>query len=275
MENEQNLPFLEGTYLISANSERGFMGYFDKVFSPSQFDKLYIIHGGSGTGKSSAMKKICRSALENGAISQEIRCSSDIDSLDGVILRQNGKTVGIVDGTAPHARIASFPGVCDEEWDFAHFLSEVELKKEKDRILSLCERKKGAYQRAYTLLGPAGSCHREAERSRLSHFDKEKARASYRKILKHASRASAKREKGLEIQRLIRSFSMKGERTLSSWAPKGVEIFYLRSDTYSAECYLRGFLEEARSLGLFRVSLVSPLCTDLLRLTGKGPAYDD
>ena len=40
------------------NTSDGFKCYFDKVFDPSVLNSLYIIKGGSGTGKSTMMKRI-------------------------------------------------------------------------------------------------------------------------------------------------------------------------------------------------------------------------
>lgn len=260
---EKESAFLEGTYLISANSENGFYGYFDKVFSPYTLDKLLIIHGGSGTGKSSAMRKIAVQLKEEGALVEEIRCSSDPDSLDGVLLHKNEKTVGIVDGTHPHARIALLPGLRDEEWDFSRFLDEEALQKEDTHILDLQRQKKKAYQRAYALLAPAAACHREALRQRGEKFHLEAAALSARRLLQKL--LGEKDTRGAAYTpRFIRAFSMKGERALEAWAPKGTRFVEIRGDRYSAECYLSALSKEAKALSLPFVPFSSPLCAEAL-----------
>ncbi len=262
MANENEKTFLEGKYLLSANSEKGFYGFFDKVFSPLALDKLYIIHGGPGTGKSSAMKKIMSAFVKTGARAQAIYCSSDPDSLDGVLLYQNGKTVGIVDGTAPHARIAALPGLRDEEWDFSRHLCREGLTRWEKQILLLQEKKHLAYQKSYALLSPAGACHREELRSRLSAFALTNAREHARRLLKRVS-SEKKSRLYLNESRFLRAFSMKGERALTAWCNANTEIVCLRGDECAAELYISALKEEAAKNGLPTVSICSPLCTDL------------
>ena len=259
MENENKKSFLEGKYLISANSEKGFYGFFEKVFSPLALNKLYIIHGGSGTGKSSTMKKIARTLSEKGARKQEIYCSSDTDSLDGVLLHMNGKTVGIVDGTAPHARIASLPGLRDEEWDFSRHLSKKGLCRWEREIISLQEKKRSAYQKAYFLLSPMGACHKEGIRLRQEAFDAKSAKAHAKRLLKGGIAASS----FFSETRFLRAFSMKGEQVLKNWCPPSTRCIYLCGDELAAELYLENLTEEAAKIGEVVISIASPLCPSL------------
>ena len=55
---QQNYTSNNEKYFAAANSYKGFKSYFDRIFAPEQFDRIYIIKGGPGTGKSSIMKNI-------------------------------------------------------------------------------------------------------------------------------------------------------------------------------------------------------------------------
>ena len=91
------------SYFLGANSYRGFHSLYDDfVFSP-EVDRLYIIKGGAGCGKSSFMKTIAAAANEAGLDVERVVCSGDPDSLDGIFIPM--LRLAYVDGTAPHAAV--------------------------------------------------------------------------------------------------------------------------------------------------------------------------
>ena len=50
-------------YFASANGYTGFRSYFDTVYKSENFDKIIILQGGPGSGKSSLMKALAMTAL--------------------------------------------------------------------------------------------------------------------------------------------------------------------------------------------------------------------
>lgn len=88
------------SFYMSANSPYGFFSYCDDIINMKTRNRMYILKGGPGTGKSSLMKKIAASLAEEGHSIELIYCSSDPNSLDGVII--NDLNTIIIDGTAPH-----------------------------------------------------------------------------------------------------------------------------------------------------------------------------
>ena len=82
-------------YFAAANAYNGFKNYFNEVFNPDEFDKIFIIKGGPGTGKSTLMKNIM-STLNEDIKKEAILCSSDVKSLDGLILEFSNKKVAII-----------------------------------------------------------------------------------------------------------------------------------------------------------------------------------
>ena len=109
----ENNEIRDNTYFGAANGYGGFRSNFNAIFSPEELDKLFIIKGGPGTGKSTLMKKI-KERYSSSASIITILCSSDPDSLDGILIKKNGVTIGIADGTAPHVIDAKYPGVIEE-----------------------------------------------------------------------------------------------------------------------------------------------------------------
>lgn len=94
-------------YFLGANSPSGFYSLYHQLSEPTQFRSVYLIKGGPGSGKSTLMRRVERHAQAMGLQTEQILCSGDPDSLDGVILPQ--LNVALVDATAPPCGGASLP----------------------------------------------------------------------------------------------------------------------------------------------------------------------
>ena len=164
------------TYFGAANGFSGFRSNFGKIFSPYVNDKLFIIKGGPGTGKSTLMRRIYERYSEAYDVTT-VLCSSDPKSLDGLLIKNGKYTVGVVDGTAPHVVEPLYPGSVEEIINLGDSFDCKALTAAKSEIVELSERKKEHYKRAYDSLKIAGdiyeyvtsnflkcSCYSEAEK---------------------------------------------------------------------------------------------------------------
>lgn len=88
------------TYFLGANTPEGFHSEYGTLQSDPRIRQLRIIKGGSGCGKSTLMKTVGDAAERVGLATERIPCSSDPDSLDGLVIPEIG--FALVDGTAPH-----------------------------------------------------------------------------------------------------------------------------------------------------------------------------
>ena len=70
-------------FFASSNSSEGFKSYYPEVFARA--NRLYVIKGGPGTGKSSLMRRAAAAAEKKGFATEHYFCSSDPSSLDGVL----------------------------------------------------------------------------------------------------------------------------------------------------------------------------------------------
>lgn len=145
-------------FFAASNSYDGFITYFDEIFSPEKYEKIFILKGGPGTGKSSFMKEIKNFFMEKGINSEVIYCSSDPKSLDGLILEHNSKKVAILDGTAPHSTDPTFPGAIEKIINLGDFWNEKLLQSNGEKIKELNNRKKQFYKNAYQYLSVAKLC---------------------------------------------------------------------------------------------------------------------
>ena len=144
---------MDKKYFLGTNSAEGFISSFGESYDPNSGWKAYIIKGGPGTGKSSFMKKIAKSAKEKGHEIILCPCSSDPDSLDALILPDK-KTV-IMDGTSPHTVDPKYPGVCEEILNFGEFW-KTDALNQKDEIICVTDKNKQLHKIASSYMKAAG-----------------------------------------------------------------------------------------------------------------------
>ena len=154
----------ERNYFAASNSADGFINYYGACFGESAgVERLYVVKGGPGTGKSRFMRDVARAAEERGYKADYYYCSSDANSLDGVRLTWEGgrsRRLGIVDGTSPHAWEPSLPGVYEEIVNLGEFWDERLLQQHAVRIRQLNGLKKQCFDRAYHYLSGYGHAAR-------------------------------------------------------------------------------------------------------------------
>jgi len=150
---EQEIPFTH-TYFAGANTSEGFAGAYDAFIREPELTRLYILKGGSGTGKSSLIRACAKRAAEKGAEVTMLLCSSDPSSADAVILRgRNGRSAAILDGTAPHTRDPIIPGAVSRIVNAGDHWDADQLGRCREEITLRTMEKKASYERAYRFLG--------------------------------------------------------------------------------------------------------------------------
>ncbi|CAG9620030.1 PRK06851 family protein [Sutcliffiella rhizosphaerae] len=147
-------------YYAGGNTARGFYSLYESNIEG--LDRIFILKGGPGTGKSSLIKKVAKVWNEKGLDIEMLHCSSDIESVDGVIIRELG--VGIVDGTVPHVIEPKAPGAVEEIVNLGEAWNPVLLREQKAEIIDLAAKKKEAYQAAYQTFARALKIHDDWER---------------------------------------------------------------------------------------------------------------
>ncbi len=141
-------------YFLAANSGEGFVSSFEDNYDFTDGWRAYIIKGGPGTGKSSFMKYVTVKAMDMGYSVELCPCSSDPDSLDGVIIK-NIKTI-ILDGTSPHVIEPKMVGVCEEIINLGQFWNSEKLRERAKEIISVTTRNKKLHKTAAAYISAAG-----------------------------------------------------------------------------------------------------------------------
>ena len=245
------------TYFAAANSYKGFISYFDKVFDSKDYDRIFVLKGGPGTGKSSLMRRVSEYFSQNNFYVEEILCSSDPSSLDGVIGTNNGRKFAIIDGTAPHERDAVIPGTIDENINLGNSWDERWLIGKRTEILNLTKEKKNAYETAYNYLKIAGKCDEVASAVISNKFDVFKAKSKAENILSDL----IAEENGEIKTRLLSSFGRYGKYDLKACENVFDARITVSNDGYLFLKYCADFLKQNRvDITLFP----SPLCPEKL-----------
>ena len=149
-------------YFLAANSCQGFFSAFRENYSVSDGWRVTLIKGGPGTGKSSFMRHLAAHGTDRGEETVLVVCSSDPQSLDGVIFPRLKRLV--VDATAPHTLDPQCVGVCENLLDLGAFWSEEKLQQHRDDILLESEQNKLLHQTAARYIAAAGNLMKDAYR---------------------------------------------------------------------------------------------------------------
>lgn len=140
------------------NTGQGFYSCFSGVMDDKE--RLLLLKGGPGVGKSSMMKRFAR-ALDAAGLDYELfPCSSDPDSLDAVCAPSLG--LCMMDATAPHAYDPELPGARETLVALGDYLDESRLRRDCARIGALSREIGERFRRAYCCLAAAAQMQRAA-----------------------------------------------------------------------------------------------------------------
>ncbi len=147
-------------YFLGGNTPQGFYSYYDYLIDTEKATKVYVIKGGPGTGKSTLMKSAANWGEDNGYEVDFLHCSSDPNSLDGIIIDGD---IAMVDGTSPHIVDPKNPGCVETIVNMGDFWDEARLRESKEKIIEINKQIKGYYAAAYNYLAAAGSIYKNIQ----------------------------------------------------------------------------------------------------------------
>ncbi|GHU60842.1 hypothetical protein FACS1894171_2800 [Clostridia bacterium] len=142
------------SFFLGANSPTGFFSLYDWLIDIETANRIYIIKGGPGCGKSSFMRRISKNLAERDVKSEYIFCSSDPDSLDGVVFPELG--VAVVDGTAPHVLEPKYTAVVEQYVNLGQFYDLPGIKASRSDIIEATNANKDCYPRYTAVCPPPG-----------------------------------------------------------------------------------------------------------------------
>lgn len=241
--NKSNINVREANaFFAAANSGDGFLSFFDEIFFGDGIGRRYIVKGGPGTGKSSFMRRIARYAEEKEKSVEYYYCSSDTESLDGIIVDGN---IAIFDGTSPHSYDAVLPGACDEFLNLGEFWDAEKLRASAEPITVLSRSKKEAYSRAYGYLGAAKALSRTLDGLLPLYTDRAKLERAVQRLCKGIRGEG----RGMTLVKQVSAFGTKGRAELTSLRNRADKIFYVDEYYGTAGIFFRTLIAVAEANG--------------------------
>lgn len=225
----------EDAYFSASNSEKGFFSYYKECFDASRVKRLFAIKGGPGTGKSRFMRDVADYALSRGWCAEYVYCSSDADSLDGVILGKGEACIALLDATAPHVYEPTLPGVREEIVNLGVFWDRARLQENEEMIRALGEQKSAAYKKAYRYLRAEGELMRVYDSLVLPCIDQRALQRFAEKQLRDLPCGTGY----LNQPALLRSVGMQGEVIFDTYFANAEETILLE-DSYGAAQFFLG-----------------------------------
>lgn len=240
-------------YFASSNTSAGFVSLFGEVFSPEKLERIYIIKGAPGSGKSTFMKKLCERARAEGFDTELYYCSADARSLDGIIIKQ--LATAVLDGTAPHVTDPVYPGAVESVVSFFDAFDTDGLSENADTVKRLMKGISGMYRDVYALLGSAGTMKRGALRALEPAYNQGKALKCIKKLINGRDMVKGKR-----TVRYVHAYGTRGE---SVFDIRCGEKLTVSSNRGAGELFLRDLSRELDARGCAYTFFPDPVVPEL------------
>lgn len=244
-------------FFLGANTPRGFVSRFDQLERQKDGWTTYIIKGGPGSGKSTLMKNIEAALGDRCGCIEEIYCSSDSSSLDGLILHD--LKVSIADGTPPHMLEPKYPGAYDEIINLCDCWDSAKLRESRKEIIGLSRKIHALHAQSTRFLNAFAALQQDNTRIALEYTDKNKISAYARRL---AARELHAQRSGLahEDVRFLSGICERGVVIFEETAQALAQRIYIIDDEYGASsCELLSHLRDiALSRGLDIISCYCP-----------------
>lgn len=245
------------------NTSKGFYSFYRYILTQEDANKIICLKGGPGTGKSSFMKKIGAYFLDLGYSLEYHHCSSDNNSLDGLVIKE--LNVAILDGTSPHVVDPITPGAVDEIVNLGIALNMDVLSKNKKELISINKEIGKTFKRAYRFLGAAKSVHEDWSTLNYESLNSYKVNTFMDKI-KGEILTSSKSGFGGERHLFGTAFTPNGIVTYNKALSSNIDKLYTLkgSPGFGKTDILRYIGSEAQKLGYFVEYLHDPLIPERL-----------
>ncbi len=255
-------------YFCAVNSGKGFMSFYNDLIRKAE--RIFIIKGGPGTGKSRFMHEVASAAERCGKTVDYYYCSSDSSSLDAIMT--DGKTL-FLDGTFPHSVDTAAPGVRDNIIDLGSFWDVAALIGQRKRIADLNRKKSSCFCRAYGYLSAAAEAATVADSITESFVISEKLRRAAAREL-----SAIPDGEGFAVSKVaLSSFGMNGSVTLDTFERVAARYVGIADFKGTAHIFTQELLTLAEKKRLKVTVAVDPLIperTEAILIEGHGLAFE-
>ncbi len=259
----------ERKYFAACNSAVGFKSFYPEIFSRERLRTLFVIKGGPGTGKSRFMREVAQFAEERGEDVTYYYCSSDPESLDGVILEKS--RIALIDATAPHVYEPKCVGAFEQIVNLGEFWDRKLLAESRAEIEAHSLKKSNAFAAVYAYLRAIGNLEAAIETQKSSIVKMEKLQKKAMRFCKNIADGNGKKEIAL-----CASIGMKGNIRFDTYEKNAKILHRVGNFASLGHLYLEAIMREGEKRGAaMRVSFdpVFPSRVDALEFTQSGEVF--
>ncbi len=215
-------------YFLGANSPNGFVGRFNDFLYDKNDITVFLIKGGPGSGKSTFMKKVSKALEDKNHKVEQIICSSDPNSLDGVI--SYDAKIAIFDATLPHSMEPVYIGANQRIVNISQFFDNDYLHENKDEIMKLIDKNSAFHKGAVSYILSASNLIADSYQNVNSILNLAKLENYTKKII----RASIPKKSGIgkEKVRFISAITNQGIKVCEESITAQANKIYMLNDPY-------------------------------------------
>lgn len=245
-------------YFLGANAPDGFHSLYEQMIPPKDATALYLLKGGAGCGKSTLMRQLSAEAIARGIPVDEILCSGDPDSLDGVIFPT--LKVAVADATAPHVIEPHFAGVVERYVNMGECYHSSGLQEVRAELIDCMT----VYKEACTQTGPclaaAGELGATIQSILITPRLDERLAKRANGILNREVKPNPDKSTGSVTQRFLSATTCKGRLSLLHTATNQCERVYALWDSYGISSrLLLPLLTGAVNRGYHVIACLNPM----------------
>lgn len=223
-------------FFLGSLSPSGFTGWFAEAAATPGVT-AYLIKAGPGCGKSTLMRRLAAAdtahpAVRGTARIEQIHCSSDPDSLDGVLLTDVGAL--FLDATAPHTLDCKYPGAAERVVSLYDALDNVSLAAHRDAILAAGAKNAAFLQQAGAHFALACGLLRQRRALAAETLDTARLEAFGRHLAARTMPAKCCARPGAQAHRLLSAPTPKGLTVFADTVPALADTVYALHDAYGA-----------------------------------------
>lgn len=213
-------------FYMGANSPVGFCTYYDELCDTNRFNRSYLIKGGAGSGKSSLLKRVAAECEDS--FVELLHCSSDPNSLDGVVLHD--RKINMVDATPPHVIEPQYPGGYQSVVNICQFFDEEMMEKGVKKTIELQEANNACHKKCCRLLACASLLIGDNKALVAANTDMQKVEKTAMRIVK--KELKKQKTKGVLHKRLLSAITNQGVKAYYGTAMAMADRIYLIKDEY-------------------------------------------
>lgn len=246
-------------FFLGANTPEGFHSLYGQLLPTEDAQAIYILKGGAGCGKSTLMGQISAEAQARGHETQQILCSGDPDSLDGLVIPS--LKIAIADGTAPHIMEPNYAGLIEHYVNLGDCYDSQGLQSVRDSLIACTKEYKEACSQTTPCLATAGelgeTIYSILATPRLAQRLTKRATG----IINREIKSKSPKTQGKVTQRFLSANTCQGRLSLFHSATNHCEKIYHLHDSYGiAHGLLLPLLTGAVSRGYHVIACPNPMC---------------